>query len=144
MPFDKPGPIEQVFNKLLGLLVRVGVGLPHNVVLQVRGRKSGRMYSTPVNILTHNGRRYLVAPRGDTQWSRNALASGQATFLKGFKREDVKLRPIADADKPVLLKAYLESFTPTVQRYFPVRAGSPVEEFQPLAPRYPVFEIQNQ
>ena len=126
------------------MFVRVGIGMPYNVVLQVRGRKSGRIYSTPVNILTHDGGRYLVAPRGDTQWSRNALASGQATFLKGFKREDVRLRPIADAEKPALLKAYLESFTPTVQRYFPVRAGSPVEQFQPLAPRYPVFEIQSQ
>ena len=143
MEFDKPTLIERSFNRLFGLLVRIGIGLPHNVLLQVRGRKSGRIYSTPVNILTHNGRRYLVAPRGDTQWSRNARTSGEATFVKGFKREDVKLREIADADKPQLLKAYLESFTPTVQRYFPVRAGSRLEEFVPLAPRYPVFEIQN-
>jgi deazaflavin-dependent oxidoreductase (nitroreductase family) len=143
MEFDKPTLIERLFNRLFGLLVRIGIGLPHNVLLQVRGRKSGRIYSTPVNILTHNGRRYLVAPRGDTQWSRNARASGEATFVKGFKREHVKLREIVDADKPPLLKAYLESFTTTVQRYFPVRAGSRLEEFAPLAARYPVFEIQN-
>ena len=70
------------------------------VLLQVRGRKSGRLYSTPVNLLDLNGRRYLVAPRGDTQWARNAVASGEVTLVRGFRRETVRLKPLADADKP--------------------------------------------
>ena len=49
--FQKPSTIEQLFNRVFGLLVGLGLGLSHNYVLQVRGRKTGRMYSTPVNLL---------------------------------------------------------------------------------------------
>jgi deazaflavin-dependent oxidoreductase (nitroreductase family) len=141
MAYNRPNPINRIVNGIFGLLLRLGIGLPHNVLLQVRGRKTGRIYSMPVNILAHNGRRYLVAPRGDTQWSRNARASGEAIFVKGLRREHVKLRPIADADRPEILKAYLDRFAPTVQRYFTVRAGASVEEFEPIASTYHVFEI---
>src|SRR5262249_45356128 len=106
-----------------------------------RGRKSGRTYSTPVNLLEHKGRRYLVAPRGYTQWVKNVQASGEALLVKGAKRERVELRIIGDDDKPEILKAYLDRYKLTVQRYFPIRAGSGIEEFQPLVERYPVFEV---
>jgi hypothetical protein len=60
---------------------------------------------------------------------------------KGSRREKFRLRPIPDSDKPEFLKLYLERFTPTVQRYFPIKAGLPVEAFRDLAPSYPVFEL---
>jgi len=139
--YERPSVVEGLFNRLFGLLVRAGIGLRHNVLLQVRGRKSGRIYSTPVNVLDHNGRRYLVAPRGDTQWSRNALASGEVTLVRAFRRETVKVQPLGDAAKPEILKAYLDRFATTVQRYFSVRAGSPADAFRAVAADYPVFEI---
>jgi hypothetical protein len=86
-------------------------------------------------------KRYLVAPRGRTQWARNAEAAGEITLKKGSRREKFRLRPIPDSEKPEFLKLYLERFTPTVQRYFPIKAGSPVETFRDLAPSYPVFEL---
>jgi deazaflavin-dependent oxidoreductase (nitroreductase family) len=94
MEYRKTNVVERTFNQLFGLLVRLGIGLPHNFLLQVRGRRTGRVYSTPVNVLKHSGRRFLVAPRGDTQWSRNALASGEVTLVKGFRRSTVKVRPV--------------------------------------------------
>jgi len=139
--YDRPSVVEGLFNRLFGLLVRAGIGLRHNVLLQVRGRKSGRIYSTPVNVLEHGGRRYLVAPRGHTQWSRNAAATGEVTLVRAFRSETVKVRPVADEAKPAILKAYLDSFATTVQRYFPVRAGSPADAFRAIAPDYPVFDI---
>jgi len=142
MTYQPPGAVDRLGNALFGLLVRLGIGPSYIVLLQVRGRKSGRLYSTPVNILAHNGHRYLVAPRGDTQWSRNARASGEATFVKGMRREQVRLRPIADGDRPEIIKAYLDRFASVVQRYFTtVRAGAPVEEFRAIAADHPVFEI---
>jgi F420H(2)-dependent quinone reductase len=78
--FDRPSAIERLFNMLFGLLVGWGLGLPHNYLLQVRGRKSGRLYSTPVNLLSLDGKRFLVAPRGYTQWVRNAQASGTVSL----------------------------------------------------------------
>ena len=121
--------------------MKLGFGLAHNFLIEVRGRTSGRLYSTPVNVLDYEGKRYLVAPRGDTQWMRNVIVSREATLVKGTRREPVRLRPIADEAKAKILKTYLDRYKLTVQRYFPVPAGSPTEVFEPLAARYPVFEI---
>ncbi len=56
------------------------------------------------------------------------------------------MAPVADAAgkkswSAEILKAYLDRFKRTVQRYFPVPAGASVETFVPLAGRYPVFEL---
>ena len=140
-PFTKPSALDRFVNRAFGLLIRLGFGLPHNYLLEVRGRKSGRRYSTPVNLLEINGKRYLVAPRGYTQWVRNVLAGGEASLMKGSKGQGVYLRPIADESKPEILKTYLDRYRTTVQRYFPVQAGSPPEAFQALLAKYPVFEV---
>ena len=139
--FTKPTAVDRFFNRAFGFLIRLGVGLSHNYLLEVRGRKTGRTYSTPVNLLEHGGKKYLVAPRGYTQWVRNVIASGEARLVRGLKREEAFLRPMPDGAKPDILKDYLDRYSKTVQRYFPVQAGSPVEAFQPLASGYPVFEV---
>jgi len=140
-PFDAPTAGERVFNRVFGMLVGLGLGLRHNYLLEVRGRKTGRLHATPVDVLAKEGRRYLVAPRGETQWVRNARLAGEVTLRKGRRRETLRLRALSDVEKPPFLKAYLDRFRPTVQRYFPVRAGSAEDAFVPLAERYPVFEL---
>ena len=139
--FDAPSRLERLFNRVFGTLVGIGLGLRHNYLLHVVGRRSGRTYTTPVDLLDLGGRRFLVAPRGESQWVRNARAAGRVTLTKGRRREELRVRPLADADKPPVLKAYLDRFKRTVQRYFDVPAGSPAERFVPLAARYPVFEL---
>jgi len=139
--FTEPSAVERFFNRAFGFLVKIGLGLPHNFLLEVRGRKSGRVYANPVNLLERNGKRYLVAPRGYTQWVRNVIASGEAVLVKGSRRERVSLEMIADDDKPEILKAYLDRYKLTVQRYFPIQAGATVEAFQTLVSQYPVFEV---
>jgi len=139
--FERPSPTERLFNKVFGFLVGLGLGLSHNFVLEVRGRKTGRRYSTPVDVLVLDGRRYLVAPRGDTSWVRNALASGTIVLKKGRRREELRVRPLSADEKPAVLKAYLDRFKTVVQRYFPVPAGAPESAFAPLVDRYPAFEL---
>ncbi len=139
--FQKPTAIEGAFNRCFGFLVGLGLGMKHNYLLQVRGRKSGKLYSTPIDLLEIDGRRYLVAPRGRTQWVRNAEAAGEITLKKGSFRQTFRLRAIPDSDKPRYLKAYLDSFKTTVQRYFSVPAGSDVQAFAGIAANYPVFEL---
>src|SRR5580692_3722717 len=107
--FRAPTAVERAFNRVFGFLVRVGVGFPYNYLLQVRGRKSGKIYSTPINLLEFGGKRFLVAPRGRTQWVRNAEAAGEVTLRKGKTKLKFRLRTIPDADKPQILKAYLDS-----------------------------------
>jgi deazaflavin-dependent oxidoreductase (nitroreductase family) len=117
------------------------MGLSHNYLLEVRGRRSGRVYSTPVNLLKISGKRYVVAPRGTTQWVRNVRLSGRASIVKGKRREQLLLKEVPVPARPEILKAYLDQFKTTVQRYFPVPAGAAADRFEPLADRYPVFEL---
>ena len=140
-PFQTLGLIDRLVNRAIGALVGMGIGFRHMYLLEVRGRKSGKPYATPVDLLVHNGHHYLVAPRGYTQWVRNAEAAGRITLRKGRYSEDFQLRALTEAERPAILKAYLDQFRREVQRFFPVPAGSPVKEFVPLASRYPAFEL---
>jgi len=128
--FRTPSTGERVFNRIFGFAVGLGLGFPYNYLLQVRGRKSGKIYSTPIDLLELGGKRFLVAPRGHTQWVRNAEAAGEVTLKKGSKRLKLGLRALSDQEKPEILKAYLDQFRREVQRYFPVPAGSPAEAFR--------------
>ena len=123
--FREPSRVERIFNK----------------VLQVRGRKTGRVYAAPVNLLEMAGRHFLVAPRGRTQWVRNAEAAGEVGLKRGASRRRFRIRAVPDAQKPEMLKAYLDRFKLAVQRYFPVPAGSEARAFRDVADRYPVFEL---
>src|SRR5216683_3133375 len=139
--FVRPSFIERGFNRLFGAMVGLGLGLPHNYLLQVRGRKSGNLYSAPIDLLEADGKKFLVCPRGRSQWVRNAEASGRVTLKKGFSRHEYRLRAVSDGEKPPILKGYLDRFKTTVQRYFPLPAGSPAAAFAEFASRYPVFEL---
>lgn len=139
--FREPTSIEKLFNRTFGLLVGLGIGPSYIYILEVRGRKTGKLYSTPVDLLQLDGKRYLVAPRGRTQWVRNAEASGEVTLKRGSKRETFRLRALNDVEKLPVLKAYLDSFKAAVQRYFTIRAGSPPEAFAGVVTSYPAFEL---
>ncbi len=139
--FRAPTAAERIFNHVFGFLVGIGLGFSYNYLLLVRGRKSGKLYSTPINLLEHGGKRYLVAPRGQTQWVRNAEASGEITLKKGSRLSKFRLRPLQDAEKLEVLKAYLDTFKKEVQTYFTVPAGSPVQSFAGIAASYPAFEL---
>jgi len=139
--FLQPSLVARWINRLFGVLVGWGIGLSHNYLLEVQGRKSGRLYSTPVNVLDRNGKRFVVGTRGETQWARNARATGQIWLRKGSRRKAFRLRPVDDREKPEILSEYLNRYKLTVQRFFPVRAGSPLESFFVIAPDYPVFEL---
>src|SRR5437870_12057746 len=117
--FDAPSPFERVFSRLFGILVGLGLALPHNYLLEVRGRKSGRPYSTPVDVLEHGGRRFPVAGRGETQWVRNARARGQVTLRRGMRRAECGLRALSDQAERAVLKAYLDRFETTARRHLP-------------------------
>jgi len=75
---------------------------------------------------------------------RNAKASGTVTLRRGRIADRYILREVEGREKAEVLKAYLETFRRQVQRFFPVPAGSPAEQFVPLADRYPVFELTAQ
>lgn len=139
--FTAPTTGERLFNRLFGFLVGLGLAPADFYLLEVRGRKSGKTYRTPVDLLEFLGKTYLVAPRGRTQWVRNAEAAGEVVLKRGSRRTRYGLKPVAPVDRPPMLKAYLDRFKSQVQRYFTVQAGSPPEAFAQVAENYPVFEL---
>lgn len=112
------------------------------VVLEVRGRKSGRTFTLPVDPIEFEGRRYLVCARGNSNWVHNARLAGEIVLGRAMRRRRYAVRELPLGMRSPILKAYLDRFAGEVQRFFPVPKGSPVEAFNDLAPRYPVFELQ--
>jgi deazaflavin-dependent oxidoreductase (nitroreductase family) len=139
--FRMATPAEKVFNRAFGFFVGLGLSPSFNYLLEVKGRKSGKIYSTPVNLHEVDGKQYLVAPRGRTQWVRNAEVSGEVTLKKIGRRRTYKLRPLADSEKPEILKSYLVRYGSMVQRFFPVGPDAPLEAFAKIAAGYPAFEL---
>jgi len=132
----------QTFNSTVAWLTRRGFSVWGSRVLYVRGRKSGRWRSNPVNILTHDGHRYLVAPRGQTQWVRNLRAAGGGELRVGKRVERFTATELADADKPGVLRAYLRRWKFEVGVFFDgVDADATDAKLLDIAPGYPVFLI---
>lgn len=131
-----------VFNRLVALLTRLGVSVYGSRVLAVRGRTSGAWRTTPVNLLVYRGERYLVAPRGVTQWVRNIRASGEGELRLGRRREPIRVVELTDEEKPELLRAYLRRWRVEIGAFFQgVGPDAPDEELRRIAPGYPVFRI---
>jgi deazaflavin-dependent oxidoreductase (nitroreductase family) len=109
----------------------------------VPGRKSGKPRRTPVNLLAFDGCRYLVAPRGHTQWVRNLRVAGRGNLLLGRRREPFRAVEIADGEKEPILREYLRRWKWEVGQFFGgVGPDSPAEELARIAPDHPVFRIE--
>lgn len=136
-----PSSVERGLNRVLGFVVSLGIGPSYCRELVVPGRKSGKLYSTPVNMLEHDGKLWLVAPRGRTQWTYNAEAAGEVVLKRGSSRTRYAIRATQPEERPVLLKHYLETYASQVRRFFKVAPGAPVSEFATIAGDHPVYEL---
>ncbi|WP_238153310.1 nitroreductase/quinone reductase family protein [Kribbella speibonae] len=133
----------RVFNRIVARLTKLGLSLMGSRVLSVQGRKSGEWRSTPVNLLVIDGQRYLVAPRGHTQWVKNLRVSGEGRLQLGGKIETFRAEELADADKLPALRLYLKKWAWEVGAFFEgdVTKNSPNEVLRHVAPGVPVFKI---
>jgi deazaflavin-dependent oxidoreductase (nitroreductase family) len=77
------------FNHIARPLLAAGVPMGPDVLLTVRGRKSGLPHATPVTLCEYAGRRGLISPFGETDWARNLRAAGRATISVGRRQEEV-------------------------------------------------------
>jgi deazaflavin-dependent oxidoreductase (nitroreductase family) len=141
--FHRPGWFTQhIFNPAVAGLTRLGLSLAGSRVLEVRGRKSGEPRRTPVNLLIVDGVRYLVAPRGNTQWARNLRAVGSGRLMIGRRSESFTAVEVGDEEKPPILRAYLRKWKWEVSAFFDgVGPDAPEEELRRIAGEKPVFRI---
>jgi len=142
--YQAPGWLNRrVFNPLVGRLTRLGISLAGSRVLEVKGRKSGEWRRTPVNPLDFEGARYLVAPRGETQWVRNLRAYPEGRLLVGRRTEPFAAVELPDEEKEPVLRAYLKRWKWEVGAFFGgVGPESTGEELTRIAPEHPVFRIE--
>ena len=111
-------------------------------VLAVRGRTSGEWRTTPVNLLDHEGHRYLVSARGEGQWVRNLRVAGTGELRVGPRTEEFRGRELPDEDKVPILRAYLKRWKVEVGVFFDgVGPDSSDEQILAIAGRHPAFEV---
>ncbi len=134
---------RNVFNRVIVVLTRMGVSVSGSRELRVKGRKSGEWRKNPVNLLHHEGQRYLVAPRGRTQWVRNLEAEGTGELRVGRRVEMFRPIAVANADKVEILRDYLRHWKWEVGAFFDgVGPDASDEEIAAIAPGYPVYVIE--
>ncbi len=133
---------DRIVGRTVQGLTKMGISLLGSRVLYVRGRKSGEWRTTPVNLLRYEGERYLVAPRGHTQWVRNMRVSGGGELHIGRRKEVFTVTEVPDEEKPAVLRAYLKRWKFEVGMFFDgVGPDASDEKLLDIAPGYPVFRL---
>ena len=137
----RPARYRRVLNRVMRVWIRLGLPPGNYHMLTVKGRRSGRLHSTPVSVVGTEGERWLVAPYGPRNWVKNARVAGQVTLQRGARTEIVAVNEEPDPGlcAPVL-KRYLKQ-EPITRRFFDAKPGSPLKEFAAEAHRHPVFRI---
>ena len=137
-----PGRSDLVTGRVIAWLVRHGVGVAGARLLTVPGRRTGEPRTTVVNVLELDGERYLVSPRGRTQWARNLAAAGRAELRVGRRIEEVTAHEVDDLDKAAVLRPYLDRWGWEVGRFTDgLSADSSDEDLVAAAPGFPVFRL---
>lgn len=138
----RPSTADDVVNAAVRWLTRIGISLAGSRVLAVQGRKSGEWRTVPVNLLTIDGERYLVSPRGHTQWVRNLRAAGGGELRVGRRVEEFTAVEIPLAERPAVVREYLRRWAWEVGRFFDgIDTGSSDEDLLRVAPGFPVFRL---
>lgn len=133
---------RNVFNRSVRWLTRRGLSVWGSRELRVRGRSTGEWRTTPVNLLTFEGRRYLVAPRGHTQWVRNLRVAGGGELRVGRRVEEFTATELDDDAKPEVLREYLRRWKAEVGVFFDgVDASASDDELRAIAGGHPVFVL---
>lgn len=141
--YRAPGWVTRnLVNRSVAFLTRHGVSVLGSRVLAVRGRTSGVWRTTPVNLLDHQGQRYLVSPRGEGQWVRNLRAAGTGELRVGRRAEPFRGRELSDEEKTPVIRAYLKRWKFEVGVFFDgVGPDSSDAEILAIAAEHPVFEV---
>jgi deazaflavin-dependent oxidoreductase (nitroreductase family) len=121
-------------------MLQLGLPIPHTYLLTVRGRKTGRLQTTPVTLVERGAERWLVAPYGEVDWVRNARAAGQVTLRRGRRVETVRIAEATPDEAAAVFKEYLRR-VPVVRPSVDLSPNDPIDAFLAQAPRHPVFRI---
>jgi hypothetical protein len=140
--YDEPNRAARAANGLIRWLAEAGISIAGTRALRVRGRKTGRLRGVVINVLRVDGRDYVVSPRGNTQWARNARAAGSVEMGPRWRGREVRIVEVADDAKPQLLKRYLDRWYWEVKGHVGgLTPQSTDDEMRAAAPSIPIFEL---
>jgi hypothetical protein len=140
--YDAPGPLARAGNELIRRLAETGVSIAGTTALRVRGRRTGQLRSVVVNLMAVGGKNFLVSPRGETQWVRNARAAGVVETGPRWRRSMRRLAEVPDDAKPALLQHYLARWYWEVKGHMAgLTPQSSDAELSAAAPAIPIFEL---
>ena len=140
--YDEPHRLARAANELFRWLAEAGISVAGSHALRVRGRKTGKLRAVVVNLMTVDGRNFVVSPRGNTQWARNARAAGHVEMGPRWRSREVRVVDVADDAKPELLKRYLQRWYWEVKGHVGgLTPDSTDEQIRAVAPSIPVFEL---
>jgi deazaflavin-dependent oxidoreductase (nitroreductase family) len=134
---------RRALNAVVRPLARLGLTGPRTHLLTVRGRRTGRPWSTPVSIVRDGGTRWLVAPYGERSWVRNARAAGRVELRRGRRRESLAVVELPPAEAVAVLRRYYRQSRVT-RPFFDVTLESPDDEWLREAPRHAVFRLDDE
>jgi F420H(2)-dependent quinone reductase len=142
MRYEAPNRAARTANELIRALAELGISIAGTRALRVRGRKTGRRRGVVINLLTVDGVDYVVSPRGNTQWARNARAAGMVEMGPRWRRQPIPLREVADDAKPELVKRYLARWYWQVKGHVAgLTPQSSDDDLRAAAPSIPVFAL---
>ena len=140
--YDEPNMAARAGNELIRWLAEAGISIAGTRALRVRGRKTGKLRGVVINLLTVDGRDYVVSPRGNTQWARKSRAAGAVEMGPRWRGREVRIAEVADDAKPQLLKRYLDRWYWEVKGHVGgLTPESTDDEMRAAAPSIPVFEL---
>jgi len=139
--YHKPSAMTRFFNRIFGSIAGAGLMPKKNIMLETKGRRSGQTRSVPVNIVEYEGQRYLVSPRGESEWVRNVRADGGRAVFRHGKREEVRLEELPEAERAPIIQKYLLENAMATKQHFGIDPKSDIAEFVRIAPLHPVFRI---
>ncbi|MEO7059322.1 MAG: nitroreductase family deazaflavin-dependent oxidoreductase [Lapillicoccus sp.] len=136
------GRMDTAFAVAVAWLTDHGISLMGSRVLTVRGRRTGNLQRVPVNLLGLDGERYLVAPRGNTQWVRNVRAAGEAELRVGRRTERVSAYELPVDERVPVIRVYLTRWGWEVGRFFEgLTKNSDDAALAAAAAGFPVFRL---
>ena len=140
--YDEPNLAARAGNEVIRWLAEAGISIAGTRALRVRGRKTGKLRGVVINLLSVDGRDYVVSPRGNTQWARNARAAGSVETGPRWRSREVRIAEVADDAKPQLLRRYLDRWYWEVKGHVGgLTPESTDDEMRAAASSIPVFEL---
>jgi len=141
--YDPPNAAERLANTLIRRLAETGISIAGTRALAVRGRRTGKIRSVVINLLTVDGADYVLAPRGNTEWVRNIRAAGEVQLGPRWHRRTARVTEVSDDDKPALLHRYLQKWYWQVKGHMAgLTPDSGDAELRTAAPTIPVFSLR--